>query len=353
MSEQLKSEQSVALRDAILKAYRKAEDFSEMLLTEGLDSFEQNTPANSTYRHRLIEYISYMTSQGKAETLIRSACNRRNGNQDLLQVCNQILSELGLEECKSGVLSSEQRPKSVEPGWEGLASVQLHNFDLVPLINACLPHLLRQKGLKAFLVPVDPEKIVGPSALLKNFCERIKADLEDSSKVFVSQYPLNLMPALASLSLSVSSAVTSLGNLSDGDVVLPVTADDEATALEFWEKVTAAYAGIDITHRGIAVIIVNTSTELVGSDEVVVLPKPECDPLDVYRWVNALVTALQWPKEAITTGHWENIIVQKCTIGILQFYMIYERLGSMLRYLSTRSSYKDFQRDYLERNRIP
>ncbi len=294
-----------------------------------------------------------MSSYGKAEPLIRGVCNRRIGNQDLLGVCNKILSELGLEECKSDMFSSEQRPKPVEPSWEGPASVQPHNFDLTSLIDECLPHLLGKKGLKAFLVPFDLEEMAAPAALLKNFCERICAELEDPSKVLVTHAPLSLRPSLTSVDLSTSLAIDSLDNLSKGDVILQVTADDEATALEFWKRLTAAYVGVDINFRGIAVIIVYTSAKLQGSDQAIVLPKPECKPLDIYRWVNAVVTALKWPKEAITTWHWDELIVQKCTIGILQFHLLYGRLESALKHLHANPSYKDFQRDYLERKRIP
>lgn len=148
---QLKGKQFQQLQQAVLGAFPNRAKLKQMVrfgLEENLDAI-----ATGNHDNVVFELIEWAETNGKLKDLLTAACDGNPGNLQLKRFCEQ----LGQEQA-----TTKQSHRLLNPC----------NFDLNTLIEECWEKLDSKHGVVGLAVSSDYDVFV------KNFCERLKDELE-------------------------------------------------------------------------------------------------------------------------------------------------------------------------------
>ena len=318
--EKLDPEQFLQLKKALLSGFPDPAKLKQMVFF-GFEKQNLDEIATGNYDDVVFELIKWAETNGKLENLLIAARDKDRGgnpgNPQLKKICEQ----LGQEQA-----TTKQSHRLLNPC----------NFDLNALIDECWKKLDSEQGVVGLAVSSDYDVFV------KNFCERLKDELE-------IKYPYIPSLSLNPISTKPIDAVRKINkhkkNLQYHDVIYRIQSQifeqDSKILDQFWQGLSAEF-NEKFPHR-LIIIIWGSKGCIFPKDVKHQLETPQFKNFHVKQWVRDLMreSDLGWKKQ-VQTEWQEKMIAASCQgasdsntegelLDIESVYSLIEFIGELLQ----------------------
>jgi hypothetical protein len=265
-------------------------------------------------------YETFSSSQNKPQKIhiLIEHCERHNCIDELL-ACVERQNPAKYAEYKGRLIGSVNLPR-------------ISSFDLDQLVRECLAVLLEQRGLIGFAIPCDDD------GFLKNFCERLKDELDRSNTQI--RDCLGLKPQHTSVERAIATIKRYEKSLQSGNVLCPVRVpdDNEAIVSTFWQRLCNEFKG-KFEHR--LVLMMAGGPDCAFPDGTIKLSPPRFAEVDVFQWVGKVTDSLKWSSDV--RHKWTNRVMKVCCYGnTLNMRYVYDHLDDALKILQKKPTVEHF-----------
>jgi len=205
---------------------------------------------------------------------------------------------------------------------------ETYRFDLSQLIERCLEELYDKRGLVGVVVPCDTD------AFLKNFCDRLKFELDRSNTQI--RRTLALKPQTTSVSSAVEVIKQYKKLLQISNVICPIRVGivDPTSSIpkDFWQQLQKEFQE---TFPYRLIIVMVGPGDCAFPPEAILLQPPQFKRVHAMQWIRDIAQLLNWMQ---FLDEWVQKMVACCPndeqqADLLDVGLVYEHLEYTLELL--------------------